>query len=120
MHRLTLFALVLAGLAALWLAAPAYAKSPAPLEMVAVLICVEASDLLVASADPFAGQPHLKACAGQKNRLAIPCQTDRCLPVEPTALPFRPQERHFLPLRAQAMPERNDPDGQFRPPRLAA
>lgn len=121
MHRLSLLALVLAGLATLWLAAPAFARVPAQMSPVVAQICVDAGDIAVNGGDALSGKPQLlKACAGQKNRLAIPCQGDRCLPVEPLSLAFVPPPRHFPPGAAVTLDERPDPDGQFRPPRLAA
>jgi len=125
MHRLTLLALVISGLAALWLAGPTYARSTMHPTAVVAQICLDAGDLQVDALDPLASKPQtkpqtLKACSGQKNRLAVPCQTERCLPVEQMALAFRPPERQFPPHRAQNPEERADPDGQFRPPRLSA
>jgi len=120
MQRLTLIAMVLAGLAALCLAAPAYANAQTHLEAPAAQICVDNPGILMETA-ATPDKPHtLKACMGHKNRLAIPCQTDRCLPVEQMALAFRPSARQVLPLVADALPERDEPDGQFRPPRLTA
>ena len=121
MHRLTLLALVISGLAALWLAGPTYARSTMHPTVVVAQICLDAGDLQVDALDPLLSKPQtLKACSGQKNRLAVPCQTERCLLVEQMALAFRPPERQFPPHRAQNPEERADPDGQFRPPRLSA
>jgi len=118
MQRLSVLALVLAGLALLWLGAPGYARVEAHLSAPTAQMCAEAADLVVTASEALSAKPHLlKACAGQKNRLAIPCQTDRCLPVEPLALTYRPPEARPVPFVAQAMTEHADPDGQFRPPR---
>lgn len=122
MTRLNLFALVLAGLATLWLVAPSHAKGPVFLEAVSASICQVGGDAADASAATASERPLLfKACAGHKNRLAIPCPSERYLPTEcvlALAMPRLDQPpRSWIEIRGL---ERDEPGGQFRPPRLPA
>jgi len=119
MTRLNLLALVLAGLASLWLAGASHAREPAAAEALSIAVCVLGGDLIDDAAVSDAERPLLaKACSGHRNRLAIPCPTDRCLP--PAAVTFAafvpPQGLPLVRLDSDAV-EIFVPDGHFRPPR---
>ena len=117
MTRLKLAALILAGLATLWAAAPSRAVQPAAFET--AILCVLGGDLAETATVSAAERPLLgKTCSGHKNRLGIPCQSERCLPPDTGALVgFAPAKGLPLLRFESDVPELFVPDGHFRPPR---